>query len=428
MKVVSESSKSTIFRNRSLSNIQSLGRNRVFFLHAPFLNTVNAPNESLNAAGSATIPRTSGAAFYLLVLVVLGAAAALFVVGMLPKRKRQAVVAEQTRDLSLIRVRTVVATPAETGVPLALPAELRPATEASLMARVSGYVRKWHVDIGDRVEAGQLLAELDTPELQKELGRAEAQLVLAEAAHKLSESTAKRWQELFAAKTASSQETDEKQADLEFKGAAVSTARAEVQRLQQIAAFAMITAPFAGTVTARHLDLGQLVEAGGTKELFHLADTSRLRVFIHVPQAYAQGLKKGHRAELVLAEAPGKPIPASVVRTAGAIEAASRTLLVELEADNADGALLAGGYAQVRVFDVKTDRPLAVSANALVFRAEGAMLVSVDAGGLARLHKVVLGRDFGSAVEVLEGLPPGGRFVLNPPDSISEGMRVEVVD
>jgi membrane fusion protein, multidrug efflux system len=389
---------------------------------------VNAPNESLAAAQAATIPRTSGVAFYLLVLVVLGAAAGLFVAGMLPKLKRQAVVAEQTRDLSAVRVRTSQAVPAPAGVPLALPAELRPATEASLLARVSGYVRKWHAELGDQVKAGQLLAELDTPELERELGRAEAQLKLAEAAHKLADSTAKRWQELFAAKTASSQETDEKQADVEFKAAAVGTARAEVQRLQQIAAFALITAPFAGTVTARSLDLGQLVEAGGHRELFHLADTSRLRVFIHVPQTYARGIKKGQRAELVLAELPGRPIPAHVVRTAGVIDAASRTLLVELEADNTDGGLLAGGYAQVRLSDVETDRPMAVSANALVFRAEGAMLVSVDAGGVARLHKVVLGRDFGSAVEVLEGLPSGARVILNPPDSITEGVRVEVVE
>ncbi len=389
---------------------------------------MNAPNESLAAAQSATIPRTSGVAFYLLVLVVLGAAGGLFVAGMLPKLKRQAVAAAQTQDLAVVRVRIGEAVPAPVGVPLALPAELRPGTEASLLARVSGYVRKWHANLGDQVKAGQLLAELDTPELERELGRAEAQLKLAEAAHKLADSTAKRWQELFAAKTASSQETDEKQADVEFKAAAVGTARAEVQRLQQIASFAMITAPFAGTVTARNLDLGQLVVAGGSRELFHLADTSRLRVFIHVPQAYARGIKKGQHAALVLAERPGKPVAAQVVRTAGAIDAASRTLLVELEADNADGGLLAGGYAQVRLADVETDRPLAVSANSLVFRTDGAMVVSVDAGGLARLHKVVLGRDFGSAVEVLEGLPPGGRVVLNPPDSISEGVRVEVVE
>ena len=398
------------------------------FCDLPFFHTVNAPNESLAAAQSAAIPRTSGVAFYVLVLVVLGAAVGLFVAGMLPKLKRQAVAVEQTRDLAVVRVRLVEAVPAPVGVPLALPAELRPGTEASLLARVSGYVRKWHANLGDRVEAGQLLAELDTPELERELGRAEAQLKLAEAAHKLADSTAKRWQELFAAKTASSQETDEKQADVEFKAAAVSTARAEVQRLQQIAAFAKITAPFAGTVTVRNLDLGQLVDAGGSRELFHLADTSRLRVFIHVPQVYARGIKKGQHAALLLAEQPEKPIPAHVVRTSGAINAASRTLLVELEVDNADGSLLAGGYAQVRLSDVQADRPLTVSANALVFRAEGAMVVSVDATGQAHLHKVLLGRDFGSAVEILEGLPPGGKVMLNPPDSITEGVRVEVVE
>ena len=182
---------------------------------------MNAPNESLAAAQSATIPRTSGVAFYLLVVVVLGAAGGLFVAGMLPKLKRQAAAAEQTRDLAVVRVRIGEAVPAPVGVPLALPAELRPGTEASLLARVSGYVRKWHANLGDKVQAGQLLAELDTPELERELGRAEAQLKLAEAAHKLADSTAKRWQELFAAKTASSQETDEKQADVEFKAAAV---------------------------------------------------------------------------------------------------------------------------------------------------------------------------------------------------------------
>ena len=389
---------------------------------------MNAPNESLNTGQSAALPRTSGVAFYLLVLAVLGGAAGLFAVGMFPKLKRQAEAAEQTRELAVIRVRTGEAAPAPEGVPLALPAELRPRTEASLLARVSGYVRKWHADLGDQVKEGQLLAELDTPELTGELGRAEAQLALAEAAHKLAQTTAKRWEELFAAKTASSQETDEKKADLELKAAAVNSARAEVLRLREISEFAHIKAPFAGTVTARHVDLGQLVGAGANKELFHLADTSRLRVFIHVPQALARGIQKGHAAELLLAEERSQPIAARVVRTAGAIDAASRTLLVELEVDNAGGAILAGGYAQVRLSKVDVDRPLTVSANALIFRADGALVVSVENGNTARLHKVVLGRDFGSAVEVLEGLPKGGRVVLNPPDSITDGVRVEVVE
>lgn len=389
---------------------------------------MNAPNESLATGQNAALPRTSGVAFYLLVLLVLGGAAGLFAVGLFPKLKRQAEAVEQTRALAVVRVRTAEAAPAPEGVPLALPAELRPTTEASLLARVSGYVRKWHADLGDRVTEGQLLAELDTPELTRELGRAEAQLALAEAAHKLAESTAKRWQELFAANTASSQETDEKQADLELKAAGVNSARAEVQRLREISEFAHIRAPFAGTVTARHVDLGQLVGAGANKELFHLADTSRLRVFIHVPQAFARGIKKGHAAELLLAETRGQPIQAHVVRTAGAIDAASRTLLVELEADNAGGGILAGGYAQVRLSSVDADRPLTVSANALIFRADGALVVSVENGHTARLHKVALGRDFGSAVEVLEGLPQGSRVILNPPDSITDGVRVEVVE
>ena len=171
-----------------------------------------------------------------------------------------------------------------------------------------------------------------------------------------------------------------------------------------------------------------MVGAGANKELFHLADTSRLRVFIRVPQAFARGIKKGHAAELLLSERQGQPIPAQVVRTAGAIDAASRTLLVELEADNAGGEILAGGYAQVRLSKVDADRPLTVSANALIFRADGAMVVSVENGHTARMHNVLLGRDFGSAVEILDGLPPGSRVILNPPDSITDGVRVEVVE
>lgn len=397
-------------------------------VRSPLRLPVNAPNESLASGQSATLPRTSGVAFYVLMLVLVGGAVGLFALGMLPKLQRQAEAVEQTRDLAVVRVRTGGAAPAPEGVPLALPAELRPTTEASLLARVSGYVRKWHADLGDQVSEGQVLAELDTPELTRELGRAEAQLALAEAAHKLAETTAKRWQELYAAKTASSQETDEKQADLELKAAAVNSARAEVQRLREISEFALIKAPFAGTVTARHVDVGQLVGAGMNKELFHLADTSRLRVFIRVPQAFARGIQKGHAAELLLAELRSQPIPARVMRTAGAIDAASRTLLVELEADNPKGGILAGGYAQVRLSSVDADRPLTVSANALIFRADGALVVAVENGNTARLHKVMLGRDFGSAVEVLEGLPTGSRVILNPPDSITDGVRVEVVE
>lgn len=387
--------------------------------------SVNAPNQSLSTA---ELPRTSGFAFYALLFLALAAAAGLFMIGYLPKVQRQQRSELETRELALIRVRVSKPVIAPNAVPLALPVELKPATEASIMARVTGYVRKWNANIGDQVKTGQVLAELDTPELQREIGRAEAQLALAEAAHKLSETTAKRWQELFAAKTASSQEIDEKMADLELKNAASNTARAELQRLQQIASFATITAPFSGTITARHIDLGQLVEAGGSKELFHLEETTRLRVFVRVPQSYARSVKVGQEANILLSELGGQTHKARVVRTAGAIDPGSRTLLVEMEADNADGALLSGSFAQIQLPGVESEHPLTVPANALIFRAEGALLAVVPPDGKVELKKISLGRDFGSSVEITEGVNAESRVIINPPDAIATGVQVEVVD
>lgn len=387
---------------------------------------MNAPNQSTPL--HADLPRTSGSAFYALILLGVAGAAGVFVLGYLPKARQRESVREITRELAVIRVRTALPAPGANAVALTLPAELKPAIEASILARVSGYVRVWHADIGDSVKAGQVLAELDTPELEREIGRAEAQLALATAAHKLSETTAKRWQELFAAKTASSQETDEKQADLELKKAALGTALAELERLRQIASFSKITAPFDGVVTARRLDLGQLVEAGGAKELFRLSQISRLRVFVRVPQAYALGIKTEQTAELTLTEMRGKVIPAKVVRTAGAIEPASRTLLVELEADNSIGLPLAGSFAQIRFPSTDVSAPLTVPANSLIFRSEGAQLATVNQSGTVEMKAATLGRDFGNTVEITEGVLPTDRVILNPPDSIASGVPVEVVE
>jgi len=232
---------------------------------------------------------------------------------------------------------------------------------------------------------------------------------------------------MLAVQATSSQTAEEKLADLELKTAAVAAAQAELERLEQLLKFSTLTAPFAGTITARRAELGQLVEANSPTELFHLADTAKLRVFIHVPQEYAQSIHSGQEASLVVAEFRGESFPAKVARTAGAIDAASRTLLTELEVENTDSKLLAGIYLQVVLPGAKTNVPLSVPANALIFRSDGAQLAIVGEDGVVKFAKVVLGRDFGASVEISEGVTSNSRVVLNPPDSLTEGMRVEVV-
>jgi RND family efflux transporter MFP subunit len=328
-------------------------------------------------------------------------------------------------ELSKVRVKTALPAASVQGHELSLSGELKPVMEASILARVGGYVQQWHADLGDRVKTGQVLAELDTPELQRELARARAQHALAQAARNLAEKTAHRWQELLAARTASTQEADEKAADFQLKIAAVDAAGAEVQRLEQIAGFSKITAPFEGTIVARGIDLGQLVEAGGQKELYRLADLRRLRVFVRVPQSHARSIQSGQVAEIRVPELHGRVFSARVVRMAGAFDAASRTLLTELEADNADGQLVAGSYVQVRLGDARPEAPLTIPATALIFRAEGPQVAVVDEKNTARFRKVVLGRDFGIAVQVLEGISAQDPVVLNPPDSLTDGLTVE---
>lgn len=374
------------------------------------------------------LPETSGLGFYAALIVLFAGGLLAFYLALLPKQRKHEAVLSETRDLAVVRVRVARPSPAPLAAALSLSGELKPLAEASILSRVQGFVRSWSADMGDKVAAGQVLAELDTPELQRETARAAAQLALAEVAKHLAETTAKRWEELFAAQTASKQALDEKQADFELKCANVDAARAEVQRLQQIVQFANITAPFDGTITSRRLDVGQLVEAGGSKELYRISDSTKLRVLVRVPQAYARSVKKGQLAEVTVPELRGKTFKAQVVRIAGSIDAASRTMLVELEVENSDGLLFAGSYAQVLMPSAQVDAPLTVPANALIFRSEGAQVALVDPSGMVTLAKVVLGRDFGNAVELIEGVTAEHRVVLNPPDSLADGQKVEVVE
>jgi RND family efflux transporter MFP subunit len=359
-------------------------------------------------------------------VIALLIAAGFFVVGLAPRMKERAQVRSDAQELAAPTVSVIAPQPSKPATPLALSGELKPYAEAPLFGRVSGYIKAWHADIGAQVEAGQVLAELDTPETTQDFAKAKAEVAQAEAAEKLAELTAKRWQEMRTAKTVSPQEADEKVADLALKNATVAAARANLLRLDEWMGYSKITAPFKGIVTARNLDVGQLVNTDDKHELYRLAQIDHLRVFIHVPQNYARAAAVGLEVELTVPDLPGRKFAAKIIRTAGAFDASSRTLPVELEVDNSKGELFAGSYAQVRLTGAQADAVLSVPANTLLFRPEGTQVALITPDNRVALRTIELGRDFGTNVEVLTGLSASDRVVVNPSDSLVEGMEVRV--
>ncbi len=382
-----------------------------------------APSSSLSQAASRSARKLRHAAVVAALLVVAGA---LF--GLVPRWHHAARLRAETRELNSSSV-TVVAPELRSGssslIP-PLPVEVKPYLEAPIYARSSGYLKRWLVDIGAAVKEGELLAEIDAPELRQELAQAKAQRAQAEAALELAKTTAARWAELLKTASVSEQEAAEKQADLELKSANLEAARANVRRLEELQSFSSVCAPFAGTITARSIDVGQLITAGSTRELFRLAQTRTLRVYARVPQTASAAIAVGQMAELTIPELPGRVFPAKIVRTSGAMSADSRTLLTELEVDNSKGEILAGTFAQVRFTEAKLPPRLVVPANALLFRAQGPQLGVVGPDGKVDLHDVTLGRDFGPTLEILDGIRATDRVILNPPDSLETGITVRV--
>ncbi len=355
------------------------------------------------------------------VLIVTGVAA-----GLIPRWRQHTELGAETRDLSVPTVSVVSPKPGQSGSGLPLPAEIKPWIEAPIYARANGYLKHRFVDIGAHVEAGQLLAEIDTPELNQEIDRARAQLAQAEATFGLAKITAARWAGLLKTASVSEQENAEKQADLKLKTAVAESARAEVRRLDQLRSFARLTAPFAGTITVRNIDEGDLIVAAGGKELFHLAQTRRLRAYVQVPQGMARSIHAGQAAEMTLSEVPGRVFQARVIRTAGVIAPDSRTLLVELEVDNSKEEILAGSYARVRFTEAKMQAALMLPANTIMFRAEGPQIGVVQADGKVELRSVKLGRDFGQTIEIVAGAGPKDRIIVNPSESLVSGCMVAV--
>ena len=310
-----------------------------------------------------------------------------------------------------------------------LPGTTQAFTDAPIFARTNGYVKAWYFDIGARVKQGQLLAEIETPEVDQQLEQARADLETARANLRQAQITADRWQALLETDSVSKQETDVAVSALSATKATVDSNAANVRRLEQLQGFEKIYAPFDGVVTARNVDIGVLVNAGsntsGARELFHMTAIHRLRVFVAVPEIYSRAALPGSAATLTLDEFPGRSFKGTLVRNANSIDLASRTLLVEVDVDNPLGELLPGAYVFVHLALPKQIASVTVPVNTLLFRAEG-LRVAVVRGGRAELVPVTIGRDYGTAVEIVAGLQPTDQVIVAPSDSLNSGTPVRI--
>jgi RND family efflux transporter MFP subunit len=370
--------------------------------------------------------KPSGAGRYALIALVVALVIAGW--GVFSRVSARAALAKETAASAVPTVQTVKPGRSATGEDLVLPGSVQAYLEAPIYARTSGYLKNWQTDIGTPVKKGQLLAEIDTPEVDQQLSQAQADLATARANYELAESTNKRWQGLLATDSVSRQDADDKAGDAAAKKAALQSAAANLARLHDLESFKRVAAPFDGTVTARNTDIGALINAGqasGT-ELFRVADMHKLRIYVQVPQPYAAPMVPGLEAKVVFTDRQGKLYPAQVVRTANALNPGSRTLQVELQVDNPKGELLPGAYAEVH-FKLPVDAErLRIPANTVLFRSAGLQVATVGADNRIVLKSITQGRDFGSTLEILEGISAADDVVLNPPDSITDGVQVRI--
>ncbi len=336
--------------------------------------------------------------------------------------------ASSTAAISMVQLLSPVAD--ASAEPLTLPADVEANDIAALHPRVSGYIKDWRVDIGTHVKAGQVLADIDTPELDQQLAQAKASLATATAKREVARISADRWSRLLARNAVSQQETDEKTGDLAAKSADVQAAQADVDRLQALEAFKRLVSPFDGVVTQRSAHVGALVAAGAANDpgLFTVADVHRLRIYVHVPQAWSAQLRPGLEASIVVPEYPGRTFTAKLIGTSEAVGAQSGALTAELQIDNPDQALKPGDYAQASFKLAPTGGAvLRVPAAAVMFRQKGMAVGVVDTQNHAHLRYVTMRHDLGTSVEIATGLSAADRVIANPPDSLEDGELVRIV-
>jgi len=361
-------------------------------------------------------------------LVALVIAIGVVIWGVSSRSRDKTALVTLTQEQSTPTVKTFQPASSPDAQALVLPGTLQAFNAAGVYARVSGYLKDWKVDIGTPVKSGQLLAEIDTPELDQQLIQSQANLDTALANEHLTDITNKRWQHLLQSDSVSKQEADEKSGDYEAKKALVAAAQADVQRLRALESFKRITAPFDGVVTARKTDIGALINAGHDSghELFTVADVHKLRLYVNVPQSYASQIQVGMKAQFEVPDRPGQTFNAVLTDNSGSVSENSGTVLIELSVDNADGKLIPGEYGKVR-FALPADvHVLQIPASALAFRKQGLTVATVTSDNRVAFRPIKISRDLGTMIEIESGLSATDRIIDNPPDSLEDGDKVRV--
>ena len=402
--------------------------------------------------------RPSAITLWAIFLALVAGIVFAFFAGYIPLQRRMAIVRseaqEQEQEQTIPRVEVASVGRSSNNAQMQLPGNIQAVTEAPILARADGYVSRRMVDIGDRVQAGQPLAEIEAPELDQQIVQARATMQQAQAAleqalaneeqgkanQELARITAQRWVDLSSKGLATKQENDQykaqyaaQTANVQALGKAVAAARSSIEaaqanlaRLNELKSYQQVKAPFDGVITLRNVDMGALVNSGNTL-LYRIAQTGTLRLYVNVPQVYANDVRVGQRAQLTVSNLPGRTFTGTVARTANALDPTSRTLLVEVQVSNRDGALLPGMYAQVDLRSSRPDAPLLIPDDSLILRADGPQVAIVRSDDTVHLQKIEIGRDYGDRMEVNTGLHEGDKIVLNPSDSLREGMKVTAV-
>jgi RND family efflux transporter MFP subunit len=379
-------------------------------------------------APTAGLGRGALAASSLLLVTVALILGSLIFRGIEGRAHAESLLAQRTEENAIPSVHVIHPKRGALAGELVLPGNMQAFTDAPVYARTNGYLRHWYVDIGAHVRAGQLLADIETPEIDQQLREANAELATAQANLKLAKSTAERWQDLRKVDSVSQQETDEKLGDLESKSAVMQASAANVKRLEETQAFQKIYAPFDGVITARNIDIGDLINSGSNgpgKELFHMAAVSQMRVYVQVPQMNSRSTVAGTPVDLEVPEMPGRRFPARVARTSESMDPASRTLKVEVDVDNPQGVLMPGEFVEVHLKLPVPVNSLTVPVNALLFRSEG-ITAAVLRDGRVALLPVTIGHDYGDSLEITSGLRQDDQIIVNPPDSLASGQKVRI--
>jgi RND family efflux transporter MFP subunit len=394
--------------------------------HTEARKQVDAQTLPLNDGGARKRPRRTSVGLALALILV----ATLLVSGIWSRVRARRSLNAETAQVALTAVSVVQPNPATPAQEIILPGNVQPYITSPIYSRTNGYLKKWYFDIGAHVKQGQLLAVIETPEVDQQLQQARSNLLTAKANLELAAITKTRYQGLLKSNAVSQQDVDNAVGTYNANKAIVEADQAAVDQFAALVSFEKIYAPFDGVITARNTDIGDLINSGSSSnvktDLFHIAQPGKLRVYVNVPEEYSQGIKDGMTADLVLAEFPGRKFQGKLVRTADAINITTRTLLIEIDVDNPTGALLTGSYAEVHLAVPTQASTFLIPVNTLIFRSEG-LHVGVVKDGKVVLTAITPGHDFGNQIEVVSGVKADDQIIVNPPDSIVHGQAVQIV-